>query len=66
MGSSRERAAPAKWLGDNDTRPGSAVKRFSLDEGSRVLVLEKRESFVKIRDGEGRDGWAKAEDLGEI
>jgi hypothetical protein len=46
--------------------PGSAVKRFALDEGSRVRVLERRESFFKIRDGEGRDGWAKAEDLGEI
>jgi tetratricopeptide (TPR) repeat protein len=46
--------------------PGSTVKRFALDEGSRVLVLEKREGFVKIRDDEGRDGWAMAEDLGEI
>jgi SH3-like domain-containing protein len=46
--------------------PGSAVRRFALNEGSRVRVLEKREEFVKIRDDEGRDGWARADDLGEI
>jgi tetratricopeptide (TPR) repeat protein len=46
--------------------PSSAVRRFALNEGSRVRVLEAREGFVKIRDDEGRDGWAKAGDLGEI
>jgi tetratricopeptide (TPR) repeat protein len=46
--------------------PGSPVKRFALDEGSRVHVLERREGFAKILDDEGRDGWAKEQDLGEI
>jgi len=46
--------------------PGSAVKRFALDEGSRVSILERREGFVKIRDDSGRDGWAPSADLGEI
>ncbi len=46
--------------------PGSGVRRFALDEGARVRVLERREGFVKVLDDEGRDGWAKAEDLGEI
>lgn len=46
--------------------PGSAVRRFALNEGSRVLVLEERDGFARIRDDEGRDGWARASELGGI
>lgn len=46
--------------------PSSAVKRFSLDEGARVSILERREGYLKIRDDNGRDGWAPDADLGEI
>ena len=46
--------------------PGSAVKRYALDEGSRVSILERREGYLKIRDDNGRDGWAPSADLGEI
>ena len=46
--------------------PESEVKRFVLDEGSRVRLLEEREAWVKLRDDQGRDGWAPGEALGEI
>ena len=65
---SREREAIVVRSGTADVLegPGSAVKRFALDEGSRVSILERREGYVKIRDDNGRDGWAPAADLGEI
>jgi len=64
----REREAVVIRSGTIDVLegPGSAVKRFALDEGSRVSILERREGFWKIRDDGGRDGWAPAADLGEI
>jgi len=46
--------------------PDSEVKRFVLDEGSRVRLLEERDAWVKLRDDQGRDGWAPGEALGEI
>jgi SH3-like domain-containing protein len=46
--------------------PGSEIKRFYLEEGSRVLVVEEAEGWLKIRDDQGRDGWARAEEVGEI
>jgi len=46
--------------------PESQVKRFVLDEGSRVVLLEERDDWVKLRDDQGRDGWAPDEALGEI
>jgi tetratricopeptide (TPR) repeat protein len=46
--------------------PESEVERFLLDEGSRVVLLEDRERWVKLRDDQGRDGWAPTEGLGEI
>ncbi|MBW2276484.1 MAG: hypothetical protein JRF63_03265 [Deltaproteobacteria bacterium] len=46
--------------------PDSEVKRFVLDEGSRVKLLEERDAWVKLRDDQGRDGWAPREALGEI
>jgi hypothetical protein len=46
--------------------PDSEVERFVLDEGSRVVLLEERDAWVKLRDDQGRDGWAPQETLGEI
>jgi tetratricopeptide (TPR) repeat protein len=46
--------------------PKSQVKRFVLDEGSRVVLLEERDAWVKLRDDQGRDGWAPEETIGEI
>ena len=46
--------------------PESQVKRFVLDEGSRVVLLEERDDWIKLRDDQGRDGWAPQETLGEI
>jgi len=46
--------------------PGSKIKRFYLEEGSRVVVVEESEGWLKIRDDQGRDGWARAEEIGEI
>jgi len=46
--------------------PGSEVKRFAIEEGSRVLVLEEREGWIRLRDSEQRDGWATADLLGTI
>jgi hypothetical protein len=46
--------------------PRSEVQRFTLEEGSRVTVLEQREGWTRLRDDQGRDGWALAETLGRI
>jgi tetratricopeptide (TPR) repeat protein len=64
----REPEAVVVRLGSVDVveGPGSAVRRFALDEGTRVSILERREGFLKVRDDSGRDGWAPAADLGEI
>lgn len=56
---------------ENDLRPvyegpNNAVKRFYLEEGSRVQILENKRGYAKIRDDQGRDGWVRRETLGSI
>lgn len=46
--------------------PSSEVKRFTLEEGSRILVLEESGNWFHLRDGEGRDGWVEGSNLGKI
>lgn len=46
--------------------PVDAVKRFDLEEGSRVLILDNKRGYAKIRDDQGRDGWVRRETLGLI
>lgn len=46
--------------------PASDVVRFELEEGSRLRVLEKRDSWFLIQDDQGRNGWSEAQSLGEI
>lgn len=46
--------------------PSNTVKRFDLEEGSRVQILENRRGYAKIRDDQGRDGWVRREILGRI
>lgn len=46
--------------------PKSTVKRFALEEGSRIRVLEERSSWIHILDSEGRDGWASTDQLENI
>jgi SH3-like domain-containing protein len=40
--------------------PGSQVRRFGLEEGARIQVLEQRRGWTKVRDDQGRDGWVAA------
>lgn len=56
---------------ENDLRPvyeglSSTVKRFDLEEGSRVQIIEQKNGWFKIRDDQGRDGWVKRQTLGRI
>lgn len=46
--------------------PGSTVKRFSLEEGSRVRYLESQSDWTHVKDSEGRDGWVASNSLGRI
>jgi tetratricopeptide (TPR) repeat protein len=46
--------------------PLSTVKRFGLEEGSRVEVMEEREEWIRLLDAEERDGWVPAAALGKI
>ncbi|MDJ0765558.1 MAG: tetratricopeptide repeat protein [Myxococcota bacterium] len=46
--------------------PASTVKRFNLEEGSRVEVAEEKGDWMHIIDGQGRDGWAPDAALGKI
>ncbi len=46
--------------------PESTVKRFALEEGSRVRVLEERDTWVRLLDSEGQDGWVPTSELGKI
>jgi hypothetical protein len=46
--------------------PGSSVKRYAIEEGSRVQVLETRGQWVHLKDVDGRDGWAASSNLGRI
>ena len=46
--------------------PKSEVKRFAIEEGSRVEVLENAQGWTRLLDGEGRDGWVPKTALGVI
>jgi tetratricopeptide (TPR) repeat protein len=46
--------------------PASTVKRFDLEEGSRVQVLEEKEAWIRVLDSENRDGWIQSTALGKI
>ncbi len=46
--------------------PASTVKRFALEEGSRILILEDNDSWTRLLDSEGRDGWVSSSDLSKI
>ncbi len=46
--------------------PSSDIRRFILEEGSRVRVLETQDDWTKLRDDQGRDGWVRTKQLGEI
>ena len=46
--------------------PKSEVKRFSIEEGSRVTVLDTTNGWTRLLDGEGRDGWVPQKSLGII
>ncbi|MCP4603251.1 MAG: tetratricopeptide repeat protein [Proteobacteria bacterium] len=46
--------------------PASTVKRFALEEGSRIHILEEKENWIRLLDSEDRDGWAPSVDLGKI
>jgi len=46
--------------------PSSEKRRFALEEGSHVRVIETHEDWAKIRDDQGRDGWVRNEFIGEI
>jgi tetratricopeptide (TPR) repeat protein len=55
-------------LGQLDVKegPDSKVRRFAIEEGSRVQILEQQGAWIKLRDSEGRDGWAPSDTLGRI
>ena len=44
--------------------PASTVKRFALEEGSRVIVLEEQSGWCHVRDSADREGWTPASALG--
>jgi len=46
--------------------PQSAVKRYALEEGSRVQILEENSEWIHVLDAEGRDGWAPEAQMGRI
>jgi tetratricopeptide (TPR) repeat protein len=46
--------------------PSSNVKRFDLEEGSRIRILEEKEDWIRLLDSENRDGWVPTEGLGKI
>jgi SH3-like domain-containing protein len=46
--------------------PMSEVKRFALEEGTRVKIMEKTAAWTRLRDSEGRDGWVPTKALGAI
>jgi SH3-like domain-containing protein len=63
-----ERAAVVVVEGQVDVMegPSSTVKRFDLEEGSRIRILEEKENWIRLLDSENRDGWVPAEGLGKI
>ncbi len=46
--------------------PDSTVKRFILEEGSRVELVQSQGRWTRLHDAEGRDGWVPTKTLGEI
>jgi tetratricopeptide (TPR) repeat protein len=46
--------------------PASSARRFTIEEGSRVALLEHHDEWTRIRDDQGRDGWVLAASLGII
>lgn len=46
--------------------PRSEVKRFAIEEGSRVEVLDNAQGWTRLLDGESRDGWVPTDALGVI
>jgi SH3-like domain-containing protein len=46
--------------------PASDVKRFAIEEGSRVTLLDETDTWSKLLDSEGRDGWVPKKALGTI
>ncbi|MBN2804305.1 MAG: hypothetical protein JXR91_14515 [Deltaproteobacteria bacterium] len=46
--------------------PAENAKRFTLEEGARIKLLDTRNSWSKIMDDHGKDGWVKTENLGKI
>ncbi len=46
--------------------PASEARRFTVEEGSRVGVLEHRDGWTRIRDDQDRDGWVPSASLGVI
>lgn len=46
--------------------PGSEVRRFGLEEGTRVEVVGEQDGWRRLRDAEGRDGWVRGDQLGAI
>ncbi|MCU0663965.1 MAG: tetratricopeptide repeat protein [Myxococcota bacterium] len=46
--------------------PGSEIRRFGLEEGSRVEVIGEMDGWRRLRDAEGRDGWVRAAELVDI
>jgi hypothetical protein len=43
--------------------PATAVTTQSLGQGARVKVLEKKDSYVRVRDEEGNEGWVDQDAL---
>jgi tetratricopeptide (TPR) repeat protein len=62
----REAVVTSRDVTDAVEGPGSAVRRFGIEEGSRVKVLERREGWTRVRDDRGRDGWVRSERVGDI
>lgn len=46
--------------------PNPNVVRYSLEEGSRVQILDTSKEYYKIQDDQGRDGWILKRTLGRI
>jgi SH3-like domain-containing protein len=43
--------------------PASKVTTQSLGQGTRVKVLEKKDSYVRVRDDQGNEGWVEQDAL---
>lgn len=63
---SKEAVVVAEGALDVMEGPASAVKRFAVEEGSRVTVLEERGDYTHLLDAAGQDGWVESTHLGKI